>query len=900
MWFKKAFIAMIALVLGAFIVVPKTKVARDRVYAYLVPLYERSFDCSVSCDTFSFSLLFPTMELSGVKIIPRDKAVLWSLKSEKVILSASWFGIITRGIFNLSVTLEHPTIFSEANGQQVSFIKDHVQRYFEGTSSLPITLKALMLRHVAMRIRDQKHDLEVHSVFSCDYKKMKSGYGFNVHCEDVTVRYGSAVCAHTGKGYWQSFFEESAGTTTLTGNGQGEITLFQGEHAELCYWDAKAAQEGTKIIFWHSDSSDDQGTITVHDRAVDATLTMTLARIADHVVPLAYAHMIKGMLKGAYHGSLDDGLEKGTLLLTVNDGAYGNHEIFKEVIFSVPPFSDGMYRGDVALKLTDKEALSGIWSWEPKTKKGSARLVNAAGIELGSFLLAPDPANKGGYVASTVLHVPSDEPDKESSLLVKAEGRYAKGALSLHAERGEEKFFLEGTLGDTFDVSLLRWIDGNQKTLIDLSYDSAEKHRITGLIDIGAVQRLAKQVWGISLHGEGAVEVRGRYENKRYELALEGSKLAVRLPRIYNVINGLAGKIIFDPQTSTLDLTDVRCTLHRGSFSIPHAQVHYDPLQEIIVYDIPLSLTSFWFNVEKDLYALFSGELTLRRTDATTPLLAGELMVERAHVSESLLKIPALQKTHPQSVFEEAHLYPLGLAITVRSKNPIQVTLARLEGLAHIAIQVGNTLADPTLSGIVRLESGKVVFPYKPLMIRKAQIIFTPQQSYDPTIELFAKSRIKGFDVSLSIQGTLSSHDIQMQSTPPLSDEQLIGLLYAGSEQGAFGLVPSMVMRNISSIFSKNGSDAATSSADKNSWRERLKRVHIVPSFTDQRGRGGVRGTLEVDINDRWRALMQRNFFQAEDTRFELDYDLSDDVSFRALRDERRDLGAEVEVKMKF
>jgi hypothetical protein len=679
------------------------------------------------------------------------------------------------------------------------------------------------------------------------------------------------------------------------------MTLFQDEHAELCYWDAKTAQGGTKIIFWRSDSSDDQGTVTVHDRAVDATLTMTLARIADHLVPSAYAHMIKGMLKGMYHGSLDDGLEKGLLTLTVNDGAYGNHEIFKEVVFSVLPSSDGMYHGDVALKLTEKEALSGVWSWEPTTKKGKARLVNAAGVELGSFLLVPDAANKGGYVANTVLHMPSDDPDKDSSLLVKAEGRYAKGALSLHAERGEEKFFLEGTLGDTFDVSLLRWIDGSQKTLIDLSYDSAEKHRISGLIDVGAVQRLAKQVWGISLHGEGAVEVRGHYVNKRYELVLEGSKLAVRLPRIYNVINGLAGKFIFDPQASTLDLADVRCTLHRGSFSIPHAQIHYDPVQEVIVYDIPLSLTSFWFNVEKDLYALFSGELLLKRTDAAVPLLAGELIVERAHVSESLLKIPALQKARPQSVFEEAHLYPLGLDVKVHSKNPIQVTLARLEGLAHIAMHIGNTLAEPALSGVVRLDSGKVVFPYKPLILRKALITFTPQQSYDPAIELFAKNRIKGFDVSLSIQGTLSSHDMHLQSTPPLTDEQLIGLLYAGSEQGVFGaLVPSMVMRNITSIFSKNGSDASKSDVDKNSWRERLKRVHIVPSFTDQRGRGGVRGTLEVEINDRWRALMQRNFFQTEDTRFELDYDLSDDVSFRALRDERRDLGAEVEVKMKF
>lgn len=896
MLIKRAFIATIALVLGAFIIIPEIKVARDLVQTHVVPLYEQSFDCSVTCESFSFSLVFPSIKLSEVKVVPRNKSASWHFESKKVELSASWFSIITRGIFNLSVTLDHPTLFSEIEGKKFSFIDDHVRRYFEGPPLLPITLKALMIRHVDMQMQDHKKQVELKSVFSCDYKKKSTGYGFNIHCENGSLTYGAVILAHTCKGYWQSIFEQSAGTTRMTGSGRGEITLFQGDHAESCYWDGKSVQGDTTFSLWRAES-DDICTVRIHERMVDALLTVTLPRIAGHILPTSYARMAKGNLKGSYHASLDDGLEKGTLTMTLNNGAYGNHALFKEVVFSVPPYSNGLYRGDVSLKIADKEDLSGVWSWEPKTKKGVARLVNAAGVELGSFLIVPDSSVKGGYVASTALHM----PDEENSLLVKAEARYAKGALSLQAERGEEKFFLEGTFGNTFDISLLRWIDGAQKTLIDLSYGSAEKHRITGLIDVGAVQRLAKQFWGISLHGEGAVEVRGRYENKRYELTLEGSKLAIRLPRIYNVINGLTGTFIFDSQASSLDLTDLRCTLHRGSFSIPHAFIKYDPIEEVIMYDIPLSLSSFWFNVEKDLYALFSGELMLKRTSATEPILSGELVLERAHVSESLLTLPELQKARPQSALKEAHLYPLGLDIKVRSKNPIQVTLARLEGLAHIAMHVGNTLAEPTLSGNVRFDSGKIVFPYKPLAVRKVLLTFTPQQSYDPTIEVFAKNRIKGYDVSLSIQGTLSSHDLRLQSTPPLSDEQLIGLLYAGSEQGALGaLVPSMMIHNISSIFSKNGSDTSKNGVDKNSWRERLKRVRIVPSLIDQRGRGGVRGSIEMDINDRWRFLMQRNFFQAEDTRFELDYDLSDDVSFRALRDERRDLGAEVEVKMKF
>jgi hypothetical protein len=929
-WFKKALLFTFIFIVGALVVVPKTRIAQDFMRARFLPWYEQSLGCSVSCDKISFSFLFPTVECYGVNLVSRDSAMPWRCDCKKVTLKVSWSGIIMRRRLNLSVILDHPIISSGAQGSQVFFIEDHVARYFGGPEVLPVTLKEIIVRHAEFRVVDQKDNLELQSVFSCDYKKMYTGYGFNVHCEDGSLRYGSFVLAHSCTGYWQSMLEPGAiqpgaiqpgaigaktreswtqesGTPklvesaiTITGHGQGELTLFQNDHAERCNWESKAVHGETTFTLWRP-KSDDLCKLTLDAKKVNATVTVALAHMAEHLAPSAYARMVKGTLTGTYHATRAEGIEKGALTLAVNDGAYGNHEFIKEIVFLVPPRSNDIYSGNVALKMTEKDSLSGVWSWEPKTKKGSARLINAAGSELGSFSLGTDSNRKGGYVATTVLHLSNDEQEKETTLLVKAEAQYLKGALSLHAERGQEQFFLEGTLGNTFDVSLLRWIDGAQKTLIDLSYDSAEKHRISGVVDVGAVQRLAKQVWGISLHGEGAVEVRGHYVNKRYELVLEGSKLAVRLPRIYNVINGLAGTFIFDPQESSLNLSDVRCTLHRGSFSIPHATINYDPAEEVVVFAVPLVLNAFWFNIEKDLYAQLSGELMLKRTGATTPFLSGELLVERAHVSESLLKLPVLQKTSPQSMLDEAHLYPLGLDVKVRSKNPIRVTLARLEGSAHIAMQVGNTLAEPTLSGVIRLDDGTIVFPYKPLMIRKAQLTFVPQQSYDPTIELFAKNRIKSYDVSLTIQGTLSSHDIRLQSTPSLSDEQLIGLLYAGSEQGALGaLVPSMVMKNITSIFSKNGADASTSGGDKNSWRERLKRIHVVPSFTDQRGRGGVRGTLEVDINDRWRALMQKNFSLSEDTRFELDYDISDDLSLRALRDERRDIGAEMEVKLKF
>ena len=57
---------------------------------------------------------------------------------------------------------------------------------------------------------------------------------------------------------------------------------------------------------------------------------------------------------------------------------------------------------------------------------------------------------------------------------------------------------------------------------------------------------------------------------------------------------------------------------------------------------------------------------------------------------------------------------------------------------------------------------------------------------------------------------------------------------------------------------------------------------------------------LEININDRWKAILQKNFSLTEDTRIELEFLLSDDITLRGIRDERRDLGGEVEMRWKF
>ena len=170
---------------------------------------------------------------------------------------------------------------------------------------------------------------------------------------------------------------------------------------------------------------------------------------------------------------------------------------------------------------------------------------------------------------------------------------------------------------------------------------------------------------------------------------------------------------------------------------------------------------------------------------------------------------------------------------------------------------------------------------------------------FDPAIELVARNKIKKYEVSLQVEGSLSTHHIALDSTPPLSEEQIVGLLLVGAEEHSLNsMMPALIVQNLKNlIFSNNQS----SFFDKY-FKPLLGsfNINLVPSFTDQTGRGGLRGALEITIDDRWRAVIQKNFSLTEDTKFELEFLLSDDITLRAIRDERRDLGGEVEMRWKF
>jgi hypothetical protein len=280
--------------------------------------------------------------------------------------------------------------------------------------------------------------------------------------------------------------------------------------------------------------------------------------------------------------------------------------------------------------------------------------------------------------------------------------------------------------------------------------------------------------------------------------------------------------------------------------------------------------------------------------------IRGSLIVERSHLKGNIFSDDlTLQTLRPSAPSHEAARCHLNLSLL--SRRPLQIKTSFLEAEAKVECLIKGTKEHPEISGAIIIAKGTLAFSYKPLYITHAKIYLSPQEIDDPTLELRAKNKIKKFDITLTVSGTLKHPSIKFESSPSLTEDQIVTLLVTGSESAALtAVVPAMLMQNVYGLIF---GPAEKSKGIQKYFRTILDKLHyirVVPSVGDQKGKGGLRAAVEVELTDRLRGSIEKNFSSAEDSKIEVEYDLSDEVSVRGVKDQKGDLGAEIEMRLKF
>lgn len=230
---------------------------------------------------------------------------------------------------------------------------------------------------------------------------------------------------------------------------------------------------------------------------------------------------------------------------------------------------------------------------------------------------------------------------------------------------------------------------------------------------------------------------------------------------------------------------------------------------------------------------------------------------------------------------------PVLCNIKATTHKPLHIKTPSLDAQSSLEIGISNSLQNPIVSGNVTILSGIIPFPYKNLLITHGNIyLIHGQQS---TLDLVAKNRVKMYDITLHITGDIQNPEIYTSSWPELTQEEIFSLLITGHETTSLQTVmPAIMVNRIQESFSSLAL-----------LTKPLSNIHIIPTLTSDNTHA-LCSAIEIDVGDNWRALVQKNLTVTEFPLLEIEYAFSDNMHFKAIRNEIGNLQANLEMRWNF
>lgn len=555
--------------------------------------------------------------------------------------------------------------------------------------------------------------------------------------------------------------------------------------------------------------------------------------------------------------------------------------------------------GAITLTHHDQELVQGTWQWNNQDGVGSLQLHNQKTILLPYLWVIPEQLLQ---LAAQITPYARDKASCSFSAQVNHTNKDLSHIIDGTCTTSAEQCVIESRVDNHQNLSCVLGLQPLYvKSLAftqeqpNLVITSDKPGNFTGTIDFSLVGQVLQQL-GYTCSDDSIIAIDGQRNPEGYTIQVGLNNAHVRIPGTYNLIQSITTQAHINARTCTFHDTSIK--LHRGLLSSP---LIISSFREPHYLHLPLNIHNCFINVGKDIFALVSGALLIQYAPLQGPTVIGHLIIDKSHIRSNVLswefQHALLQSTVSPFIADTSSK----LDITITTRAPIQIKTPFLDGSARLKLAITGTVLQPEFSGNIILEQGKFGFAYEPLFIQHGQLHFLPHQPDNPLITLEARNTIKKYAITMTVGGSVKNPTISFSAIPHLEKEQIIALLMGGTEDGSlYFMMPSSISSMLEELlFGTTTTSSKLYRTLKNIFKP-LQKIHLIPSFSDQTGRGGLRGGIKIDVNERLHALLQQNFSLTEDIRIEVDYDFSDDASIRVIKDERGNVGAEIETRWKF
>jgi translocation and assembly module TamB len=474
--------------------------------------------------------------------------------------------------------------------------------------------------------------------------------------------------------------------------------------------------------------------------------------------------------------------------------------------------------------------------------------------------------------------------------------------VQLHNE-GPVQFSVSG---ETLRINSLRVVGDNT------DFSATGSIQLTGerKLDIHGSGEIGLQIIGTydpDFTGSGKIKAEANLTGTlssplvRGKLQIEDASLAdVNLPSALSALNGT---LTFSQNQVTIESLTAQTGGGNVSFS-GHAEL----VGKQINFDLTAKGESVRLRYPPGVSSTATATLHWNGSTAGS-LLSGDVTVMKLGVTPGFDFGAYLQKTVQQASLPQTdpvlNKIRLDLHVVTTPELQMQTNVIRLRGDADLHVR-GNA-AKPTLLGRADVFEGEAYFNGTKYRLERGGVTFGTPAANNPAgtvpyVDFEATTRVKDYDITLSINGPADRPKLNYRSEPPLPTNDIIGLLAFGgtSEESA------QLQQNSQSAFSQQASNAmlaAALNATLNNRAQRLfgnSRIKIDPQGLETETsptQNGPAVTIEQQVKDNLTVTYTTNVSQTSQQIIRAEYNISRNVSIVAIRDQNGVISFDVKIR---
>lgn len=669
-----------------------------------------------------------------------------------------------------------------------------------------------------------------------------------------------------------------------------------------------------------------QHSLELHDTSKQILLTST--QVANNsvgikgTVPVSFLHNIASQQQDQ-NASTQGTCDLNLMLTHSNDAITTTGSLFfKDLKFGTFTLKNLGFNFNEQPDPTSLAQITGSCVWDLKQAKGTLHLANIFPVAPkinddipAQFVLQPndldlsltlDSAGKlGGIYRCTITN-----PTTEKRLSYKGALLLGKKTFGINGSTSRGKYALHASLDPHFHLTSWHYTVGD-KDLINFYHDKQNPLILQGTCEWSLLRSFLNQSTRRLIFGSECsfALTLDQSSNTLKQGTIKLQHGTLYIPEFHNLVHTLKTDFTLDLAAQKFDLSNLKLELSKGSATCPHATMSWNDDYTLQLIHIPLQINDMFINWKRDFYGSVYGNLLLNKLPDHDTLLAGVLILKKALLKDSFFN-SAQSNTFgsPLQGGITRYPFPCDLHVKLMTEKPIRAKTASIDAEASLNLTVMATHGKdygtfPYLIGDITLENGKVKILNNKLTIDHGKIQFIKNRMHDPIIDLSAKNRINKYVVNLTVSGSLEKPSIMLESTPDLTEEQIIGLLLSGSENSTLQAdLPAMLLQNLDSLLWSNKKQTRTA-AMFDTLSKTFKYVQITPNLNDSSGKSLMKGSLSLNVSDQLHAQIHKNLTtQHNDFSAQLEYYLTDNVNIKVVqdqRDKRGESGAEIEVCLK-